>query len=93
MTSTILSTIYEATVTFSYNSTPFSESNQTYDYNTTTVEIQKEKEDEDDDSLPVYGYPGANFYIIHIVGLVSLVVSLIVSTAVLYYLLRKGKML
>ena len=41
----------------------------------------------DDDCLPVYGYPGTNFYVIHISALISLSISIIISSGVLIYLL------
>ena len=37
--------------------------------------------------LPVYGYPGTNFYVVHISALISLGTSIIVSSGVLLYLL------
>ena len=40
-----------------------------------------------DDGLPVFGFPGAEFYIIHITALVCLSVSILVSSGVLIYLL------
>ena len=45
-----------------------------------------EKEQKNDHHLSVYGYPGANFYIVHISALISLGISTIISTGVLLYL-------
>lgn len=52
------------------------------------VTISMDKGDGGGDDLPVYGYPGINFYVIHISALISLSISIIVSSGVLIYLLR-----